>query len=48
MPWTVTNQTACTDGYINGWKHWCRSDTKTCAWMTTGDILPGHLLELKK
>jgi hypothetical protein len=27
----VTNSTACVDGYIDGWKHWCNSDAKTCA-----------------
>ena len=39
----VTNSTACIDGYANGWKHWCMSDTKDCATMTTQGTLPGLL-----
>jgi hypothetical protein len=30
--WAVTNSTACTDGYIDGFTHWCSQDTKDCAW----------------
>ena len=26
----VTNSTACMDGYVNGFKHWCQQDTKVC------------------
>ena len=22
----VTNSTACIDGYVNGWRHWCTED----------------------
>ena len=22
---SVTNRTACLDGYVNGWKHWCNT-----------------------
>jgi hypothetical protein len=37
----VTNSTACFDGFINGWKHWCNDvDPKTCAWFTTNDFIP--------
>jgi hypothetical protein len=26
----VSNSTACMDGYLNGWAHWCESDAKNC------------------
>jgi hypothetical protein len=26
----VTNTTACSDGYVNGWTAWCKTDTKDC------------------
>jgi len=33
----VTNSTACRDGYVAGWKHWCQSDALDCAyWAATG------------
>lgn len=36
------NQTACIDGYINGWKDWCNSDSKWCAYLiTNGEYFPG-------
>jgi hypothetical protein len=37
----ITNQTACIDGYINGWRDWCNSDEKWCAFLVTKDIFPG-------
>jgi hypothetical protein len=27
----VTNKTACNDGFINGFVHWCGTDQKGCA-----------------
>jgi len=26
----ITNSTACKDGYIDGWAHWCKTDAKDC------------------
>jgi hypothetical protein len=40
----VTNATACIDGYVNGWKHWCSTDLKMCANMVMGDTFPGSLV----
>jgi hypothetical protein len=42
-PGNVTNSTACFDGYMNGWKHWCRENAKDCVGLTTADIFPGSL-----
>jgi hypothetical protein len=28
--WVITNSTACKDVYVQGWQHWCKSDTKDC------------------
>jgi hypothetical protein len=31
--WTingVTNETACADGNVDGWKAWCKTDIKNC------------------
>jgi hypothetical protein len=41
--WQITNATACLDGYLNGWKHWCVSNAKTCADFTTYGMFPGKL-----
>jgi hypothetical protein len=27
----TSNSTACMDGYLNGWSHWCSTDSKDCA-----------------
>jgi hypothetical protein len=40
----VTNSTACLDGYIQGWQHWCKSDIKDCAEFTMEGLLPGALI----
>jgi hypothetical protein len=40
----VTNSTVCMDGYVNGWKHWCKENVKDCAQMTTVDLLPDSLI----
>jgi hypothetical protein len=37
----VTNMTACLDGYMDGWKHWCKTDTKDCADYISNGIFPG-------
>ena len=37
---TVTNSTACMDGYMNGWKHWCKGNVKDCADMATWNEQP--------
>ncbi len=31
----VTNTTACFDGYVNGFKHWCRANINTCVDVVT-------------
>ena len=33
---------------MNGWKHWCKGNTKDCAQLTADDILPGSLLSNNK
>lgn len=33
----LTNSTACRDGYLAGWEHWCKSDGVNCAsWVSLG------------
>ncbi|MGA9149604.1 MAG: hypothetical protein WBZ36_03420 [Candidatus Nitrosopolaris sp.] len=39
---------ACTDGYMNGWKHWCNHNAKDCAELTTSGLFPGSLLSDNK
>jgi hypothetical protein len=39
----VTNQTACDDGFVNGWKQWCNTDLSLCAKYFLGNIFPGQL-----
>jgi hypothetical protein len=43
---TTSNYT-CTDGYIDGWKHWCMTNTKDCASATTSEIFPGYIVNDK-
>jgi len=43
-PGNVTNSSACTDGYVHGWEHWCEKNTKDCAQLAANDILPGSLV----
>jgi hypothetical protein len=31
----VTNSTACMDGYVNGFKHWCQQNAKDCVDIVT-------------
>jgi hypothetical protein len=40
----VTNSTACTDGYVNGWKHWCTHNAKECSQVVVANVLPGSLI----
>jgi hypothetical protein len=40
----VTNSTACIDGYIQGWQHWCKLDLKDCGQFTMEGHLPGALI----
>jgi hypothetical protein len=40
----ITNSTACIDGYIQGWQHWCKSDLKDCGQFTMEGRLPGALI----
>jgi hypothetical protein len=40
----IANQTACVDGYVNGWKHWCMTDMKDCAKYMTMEAFPGKLI----
>lgn len=39
-PAGVTNETACEDGYVNGWRAWCHSDTSDCTDMVRNDNFP--------
>ena len=35
----VTNATACRDGYLGGWKSWCKSNGLDCAyWAAAGSV----------
>jgi hypothetical protein len=34
----VTNVTACSDGNVDGWKAWCKTDIKDCL----GNVLNGY------
>jgi hypothetical protein len=38
---SVTNRTACLDGYVNGWKHWCNDDLSLCAKFVMSNVFPG-------
>jgi hypothetical protein len=39
----VTNQTACDDGFVNGWKHWCNTDLLLSANYVLSNVFPGQL-----
>ena len=39
----VTNQTACVDGFVNGWRSQCMSDLKLCAIQVLEGVFPGHV-----
>ncbi|MGC2685579.1 MAG: hypothetical protein WA323_27290 [Candidatus Nitrosopolaris sp.] len=38
---TVTS--ACVDGFVNSWKHWCSTDMITCAKLVVENAFPGTL-----
>jgi hypothetical protein len=38
---SVTNKTACLDGYVYGWKHWCNGDLSLCAKFVMSNVFPG-------
>jgi len=38
---SVTNKTACLDGFVNGWKHWCNDDLSLCAKFVMSNVFPG-------
>ena len=40
----VTNSTACIDGYVQGWQHWCKSDAKDCVDFMLSGHFPGALI----
>lgn len=40
---TVTNKTACFDGFVNGWEHWCNTDLALCAKYVLSNVFPGQL-----
>jgi hypothetical protein len=37
---SVTNKTACLDGYVNGWKRWCNDDLSLCAKFVMSNVFP--------
>jgi hypothetical protein len=37
----VINTTACFHGFVAGWKHWCKVNTKECAESITNGVFPG-------
>src|SRR5215469_6811662 len=39
----VTNQTACDDGFVNGWKQGCNTDLVLCAKYFLSNVFPGRL-----
>jgi hypothetical protein len=39
----VTDQTACVDGFVNGWRSHCMSDLKLCAIQVLAGIFPGSV-----
>jgi hypothetical protein len=47
VPEAVTNQTACTDGYVNGWKDWCMTDMKDCLEAVQSGDFPDEYHQLK-
>lgn len=36
-------RSACTDGYINGWKAWCKTDSGICAFWASSKTYPSSL-----
>jgi hypothetical protein len=40
-PTPNTNTTACIDGYVDQWKHWCLKNTDECAHLVINGFFPG-------
>ena len=38
---SISNRTACLDGMVNGWKHWCNTDLGLCAKFVLSNVFPG-------
>ena len=39
----VTNQTACVDGFVNGWRSDCMANLQLCAIQVLEGVFPGHV-----
>jgi hypothetical protein len=44
----VTNSTACRDGYVAGWKSWCKSDALDCVYWATTGVYPSLIAHAQK
>src|SRR5215467_538227 len=42
---TVTNKTACLNGYVDGWKQWCNTDLSLFAKFFLSNVFPGALAD---
>jgi hypothetical protein len=38
---SISNRTACLDGMVKGWKHWCNTDLELCAKFVLSNVFPG-------
>jgi hypothetical protein len=43
----VNNLTACVDGYVNGFKAWCKTDGLDCGFWALQGVFPSSLIALK-
>jgi hypothetical protein len=44
----ITNSTACRDGYVAGWKSWCKSNGLDCAYWAASGIVPSLVAQAEK
>jgi hypothetical protein len=44
----LTNSTACRDGYVAGWKSWCKSDPLDCAYWAATGVYPSLIAHAQK
>jgi hypothetical protein len=44
----ITNSTACRDGYVAGWKSWCKSNGLDCAYWAASGIVPSLVAQAQK
>ncbi|MFY9871038.1 MAG: hypothetical protein WAK17_15075 [Candidatus Nitrosopolaris sp.] len=44
----LTNSTACRDGYVAGWKSWCKSDALDCAYWAATGVYPSLIAHAQK